>query len=621
VGNGFSRTVRHVKTGSPVSASNTSASTRDLESRTEYINNLLQTLVVGRSFQEADQPVAEDVLDGHAVYWNATNGRYERALAGVESAGADGSLVPSASADCLGIVVSKRSAALGTVAFIGTVQLTPEQLTNLFGDTQLPGRHYLSPVEAGRLVKIRPAITVAVAYLFGAVSCETGARVFLLPAMRDFLEDHVHYQFDLTPRPAGEHLPPTPGDPHVITAPDDALPGWLPADHAIFGGNAPAGAVFGYNLAADPALAAAWPPIPVAAVLLEIARPGSGFPTAGRVLSSHVLFDTNGIWWLTDCYGEVPWPTDYSTASLSSSSASDRSSSSSEACPSPGMMLKLSFTKMTFLTDRSVVTSLAPTGTSPIKVVDCNGLPARTGELFLDLDLEAVLQDISEPGSLVLKGIRNSRLEFYAGHVTEGLVTASPRLVLNGTVQRKLTSTTRLHQGIVHMDLVDDTIQREINPVLYKLGDTLERTLGNVEYLAFPENRDSALRMQFNVSYAGLPTTPQMRLRFFFFGRADGPWCELELGYRRLTAPSAGTPTDVDAALTTLALDVVTPSDDYDGAGTDLPADKMIVVDSDPFTVAAGDTVIAMLTRASDAVPVFDSEIGVVRVIGMITGA
>jgi len=166
--------------------------------------------------------------------------------------------------------------------------------------------------------------------------------VVVNPDVKDFLEDHIHYSVNLVAMPAGDCDVVSDGSTHAVTTPDPTQQGWLPADHASFGGVAPAGAKFGYNMAAHPELQSLWPPLPMAAVLLEMQRSSTDpmlQQILGRVSSNFVTFDINGIWWMSDCYGQAPWPVDCGSTS----------SASSRSCASvPTMALILSFIKQTF---------------------------------------------------------------------------------------------------------------------------------------------------------------------------------------------------------------------------------------------------------------------------------
>jgi hypothetical protein len=628
----FASRVNHVQVGSPVSAGNTSKSTRQLEQRTNYIREILDAIEAGRLLVRREQSLDVAVQEGDAVFWNATTKQFEPALAGVESDATTGVFVPLASADCLGICLIKDNPKAGTIALIGMAQLPASVLANMIDGDPVPGRYYLSGANAGKLVRQRPPVTVPVLVVLGpADDCETDSWVFINPQTRDFLEDHIHYQIKLVPLPAGTHIPPTPGDHHEITDPDVEARGWLPADHAVFDGAAPTGAKFGYNLQAHEELNRLWPPIPESAAILEMFQQNlegaeSKFEGLERVQAVYCKIDRRGIWWMTSCYNQVPWDTTLDTTQSLASSMSSESASEAEQCPlDPTMELILSFLKMTFATDKTVVTSLQPGEDEPIEFVNCDGIAANTGDLFAKLKVLAMLDPTLVRGGVVFKEIVDSSLKFRRGWVAEALYAGSDEVVLNGSHQELLDpdaaegpSNPLLHQGIVRVDVQLDTSEREQNPQVIKLGDALEREYKGVTYIGFPEERDSGIRMRFNVPASGLPTNPTMKLRALIFGRAAGPFSEITMGYYRIVRPTDGNPSVVSDGDTVVTFDVVTPTDDYNGLGGNLPADRAIEVESDAFTIAAGDTVFVTLARSASASPLFQADIGFIRIGGII---
>lgn len=630
----FPSRVRHVQPGSAVSASNTSASSRDLESRTNYLREILEAIEAGRLLVHRNQQLHPDVLEGSPVFWDAENKQFDKALAAVENNAETSSFVPSASADCIGICLIKDSPTSGIVAVMGVAKFSASIMTNMVSGTVETGRYYLSAASPGKLVKQRPPVTVAVAFVLGpSDSCETDSWVFINPQMRDFLEDHIHYQIKLVAAPAGTHVPPVTGENHVISSPDEELQGWLPADHESFDGAAPAGAKFGYNLRAHESLNKLWPPLPEEAAILEMFQPNIAgadekFEGLERVSRAYCRIDKRGIWWMTACYNQVPWETSLDTTlSISSSASLSSSSSAGEDCPKdPAIELILSFLKMTFATDKTVVTSLQPDTDEPIEFVDCNGEVASTGDLFARLKIAAMLDPTLIRGGVAFKEIANSSLKFKRGWVAEGLIAGSDTVVLTGTHQELLDpaeaeslDNPMLHQGIVTVDVQLDPTDRELEPQIVKLGDALEREYKGITYIGFPSGRDSEIRMKFYVPPSGLPVSPKLFLRALVFGRAAGPFAEMTMSYYRLIRPGDGTPTPLTEGDTDLTFDLVTPSDNYDGLGTNLPADRAIEVESDDFTITPGDTVFVTLARASDATPLFQSDIGVIRVVGIIT--
>lgn len=628
----FANQVDHVQPGSAVAASNTSKSTRQLEQRTNYLREILESIEAGRLLVRREQALDVEVEEGDAVFWNSETKQFERALAGVENDPTTGSLVPLPSSDCLGICLVKDNPKAGMIGLLGMASLPPAVLEQMIDGDAVPGRYYLSGANPGKLVKQRPPVTVPVAFVLGpADSCETDSWVFINPQTRDFLEDHIHYQIKLVPYPAGTHVPPVPGEHHVITDPDPETRGWLPADHAIFDGAAPAGAKFGYNLKAHQELNRLWPPIPESAAILEMFQrrldgAESKFEGLERVQEVYVKIDRRGIWWMTSCYNQVPWDTTLDTTTSISASISSESVSEAEQCPlDPQIELILSFLKMTFATDKTVVTSLQPDDGEPISFVNCDGREANTGDLFARLNVLAMLDPTLIRGGVVFKEIVDGKLKFRRGYVAEALIAGSDEVILNGSHQELLDPAAAeseenplIHQGIVRVDIQRDLSEREQAPQVVKLGDALEREYKGVTYIGFPESRDSGIRMRFNIPPSGLPNNPKLLIRALIFGRAAGPFSEMTMSYYRIPRPATGTPSDVTDGDTSITFDVVTPTDDFDGLGTNLPADKAIEVESDEFTIVAGDTVFVTLQRSESASPLFQADIGVIRIGGII---
>lgn len=618
--------VRHVQQHSGVTASNTSQSTRELESRTNFLQDQLSAVTAGMLLQWQHRAVAAAVLEGSAVYWNAGSSRFEAAIAGAEHDATTGLYVPTAASDTLGICLHKSDSTTGTIIFAGFAEMTPAQVVNLFGAAAAPGRYYLSAVSPGKLVKQRPSVTIAVAYLLGPASaCDVNSWVYILPQHRNFLEDHVHFQLALTALPAGGHVPPDTGDPHEITDADASLPGWLPADNSSFNGTAPAGAVFGYNIAADAALAAVWPPMPPSSAVLEIMRPAtvsateiSGFV---RVPADFVRIDLNGIWWMTDCYNQVPWDTNYN-------SEAELSSSSAVACPvSPPVRLSIAFVRMLAITDKTVVTSLQPATGEPLKFLNADGIPATTGDLYAQLNLSLLIATAEEYGGQTLKDIAGDVSQFKRGWVTEGVVAGSAAVLLSSTHSRPLDpdntisdTNPEVHQGIITLDVASDGTDRELQPQLTKLTDTLEREHKGVLFIGFPPGRTSSAKFSIVVPNTGLPTgNLVMHMRTLVFGRAAGPLPEITMTYTRVTRPALHTPTALVAAQTAFDYDVTTPSSDTDGSGTDLLVDNVIEVDSDTFSIAAGDTIFVTVQRAAAATPTLAADFGLIRIVGIVS--
>lgn len=618
-GRSFPSRIRHIQAGEPVSAGVTSRPDKAMEGRTNYLKEVIDQIEAGRALILRDQAVAPEVLEGQPVYWNADNDRYEQALAAVENTDV-GVFAPTASSDCIGMVLAKKVGNTADIVIWGVVAF-PTLANAIATETIQVGRYYLSQTEAGQLVFQRPPVTVPVCYVLGPKdACDTNIWVFVQPTPRNFLEDHIHYQFELTARPAGDHVPPAPGEQHVITNADGTQLGWLPADDPSFNGKAPRGAKFGYNIAAHAGLNRVFPPIPVTAAVLEMYRPSPtedpapAFYGLQRVPSELLQVTNDGIWWLSDCYNEVPWPVDLDTTLSSSSSslsaASISSSSAVATCPVPrAMQLIFSFLKMTFLTDRAVVTSLEPDEGEPFLFVNCDGEPAKTGALFARLIWTLLVED-DYAGGQALKGITETH-RFKRGWVTEGLIAGADGVILTSTHSRLLDpeaaagpANPTVHQGLVTVDVQLDPTERELLPQLVVLGDALERVYKGITYLGFPNGRDSGIRAKFVVPSAGLPTVPKLKIRVQLFGRGAGTLTDMDASYYISVRPTIGVPTPITAGDTTLGL----------ATNVVVVADEIHEIESALLDIAAGDTIFVSLERAANGSPTYDYEIGLVRI-------
>lgn len=596
--------VQHIQSGEPVSAGVASRPDKALADRTEHLKDRLDATAMGRALFDVDATIAPDVREGQPVYWNPDNMRYELALAGVETDEASGTMAPLPSADVQGLLHTKKNSTLGDVVLCGIVKLPT--LTNAIDGAITAGRYYLSAATEGKLVKQRPPVTVSVCFIQGSKdSCNDDPWVLVNPTMRDFLEDHIHYRFSLVCEPAGDHNPEIAAEDgrHTIENADDALQGWLPADHVIFEGKAPTGAVFGYNLTQHPQLQSVWPPVPLqaAAVLWDKGENLVGATEVPLGADGLVKIDANGIWWMSDCYTDVPWPA--TQAFPVSESSSSESSSSAPECPREEVMrVEVVFLRMVFGNDRSVVTSAKPATGSPITIKNCRGEDATTGDLEFDLNLEFLIDPDEVDGSLVFKEI-TPEFKFKRGRVVEGMIAGDASIELSGSVQSPVSEedATVVHQGIVALTVNLEPTDRDLAPQIVRLQDAVERLYKDVPYLGFPASQDSLVRLRINVPPAGLPASPQMKIRTLILGRVAATLPLLTMTYRRLPQPVIGTPEALPTIDTTLTF----------ASNVAVDVDEMVTVESEAFEVAAGDTVLVTIARDADAG--YAGEVGIIR--------
>lgn len=590
-------TVRHVVPGEAVRAGVDGRPTRDLEARTAYLKDRMDAAELGRAVFDRDAALAPGLVAGCPVYWDDGAQRYAAAYAGwaVDAAGV---VAPAPAALVVGLLYAKTSDTLGAVVLSGRVDALDLTAVVVGGEVRAgplwlsgdPGLLTWSPVPTGPLVAV----------------ADGAGGVFVTPSFKGFVEDHTHYRHELVCRPAGTHVAPAPGDRHAIADADADRPGWLPADHPVFGGRAPSVAAWGYNLRADPALRRLWPPVPLAAAgLVWDKGAGGGGVEVPLGVTGLCVVDRNGLWWTSDCYGDVPWPTDLDTAVSSSASSSAR-----PECPRDEQMrLAVYFTRMAFLTDRTVVTSLAPAAGSPIRVLDCDGAAASTGALVLALDGEFALEGTTEPGHLVVKSQSGSK--FLRGPVVEAL-RADP----DGSVELTATATrAAADDAAVTEYLGTVTVKANLEPgerllltQVVDLADVRQRTYLDLMALGFPAGQAATARVKLAVPTANLPASPRLKIRVQVWGRTAGTLPDLTFAYRVVPRPAGLTPAAVPTADTagTLACSAAVGADEY------------VEAETDDFAVAAGDTV--QFTVGREAADGYAGEVLLLDVTGVLFG-
>jgi hypothetical protein len=286
------------------------------------------------------------------------------------------------------------------------------------------------------------------------------------------------------------------------------------------------------------------------------------------------------------------------------------------------------FLRMVFGNDRSVVTSLQAGPGSPIRVTNCDGLVAKTGDLELNLDLNLAIKPPDLDGARVLKRIEDG-YKFRQGWVTEGVVSGSAPIVVtsypsNPVAARALTAAEKTglgfpaeaditaQRGLVKISFNDALVERELSPQIIRLSDAVERLYKDVPYIGFPSGQDSLVRVRFIVPAAGLGLGLQVVLRAQLLGLSTGALPELEVTYRRLPRP-AGAP------ISLVAVDV-SPALAF-ASNVAVTANNVVEIESAPFPVAEGDTVLVTMRRrlvggGSDG---YLGEVGLLRLSGIVT--
>lgn len=599
----WDRFIKLIKEGEPVSPGTPNRPLQQLDQNLRYLWDIIQAAALGSTVYARSQTIDSTLEVGQPVYFNAANARFEPAYAAAVSDQATGYLVVPDQAQVWGIVANKLHANLADILLFGYAQIDIAQAigseVNLDGSVPA-GTWYLSGQSVGKLTRQLPPVTIPV--------CKTDASggVYVNPKFVDFLENHRHYVFPLLMYPAGDVTPPVPGGTHVITNPDSASQGWLPANDAIFNGLAPVGAKFGYNLSQDSQLRNLYPPVPLQSACVVMQRP-SIYDTTGehrwygqQLMEDLVVVDRNGIWWMSDCYDEVPWPTDLDTASVSSESYAP--------CDPLGReyALKLYYTRVGFATDNSTVTSLR--SLDERLVITCAGQPteATTGDLEIDLDLQFMIGQLNKTGFQVIKAFNTSTNTFDFGPVCEGIYANSNNVILEGTSQT--LDGKQVFQGPVGIGVLSSDTQ-ELPSQLVRLDGVTEENYP-VLYLGMPNDITTNYVVKFEVPGDAPVSNFQLRLRIL--GRAAGTLPQLTVSYYTSSRPPDGliTPVNVTQAYTSLTIATVAT----------VGANQAVEALSDGFQVQPGDIVYILVQRTpADPGDAYAGEMGVMQQVGVLT--
>lgn len=592
--------VEHVRDGEPVESKVDSRPTRALENQSRYLKDRIDGIESKESLVSYEAVVESDAIIGMAVRWNGATAQFERALAEFQFNRETSTLETSPLSDVVGVIAYKHSATIADVVLFGKY---PINIASVIDDASevTSGRYFLSGKTKGKLSK-KPAIAdVAVLHADGQ------GNVFVQPQLRDGPFNHVHYEFELSLSPCGDSPAPSPGGTHSIINVDDEIRGWLPASHSSFNGLAPTGAAFGYNLKSHEALNNVFPPMPTesaSVVLFKAESDGNGveLPMGQTGL---VYIDINGIWWMSNCYNDVPWAYFSGSSSMSQGSTPE--------CPRDIVRkLVLRFGKSSYSLERTVVTSLDPIPGTGVEIIGCyDNQPANTGPLKIGVNLNLAIDAEDALGSLVFKEVENNK--FKRGQVLEGLIAADSSISVSSTQSRYLIpdddTTDVVHQGIVTISSSLSSVERFLQPQVVRLSDAKERYYQDVMYLAFPPSQNSSIRLKVLVPHQdSLSGDPTLKLRLRILGRTSGTLPSLTVSYRILPKPSGSGTEPLPTTDTNLSISTSHAID----------ADEYISVTSNPINPVDGEDIV-FFTISRSSGDGYAGEVGIIEAVAVLT--
>lgn len=509
-----------------------------------------------------------DALVGQPVYYSEDTQRFELARY-ASTTSESGQIYLEETAEVWGIIREKPTADTALILICG---MSTVDLTESIDVLPASGKYYLSDV-AGMLSPIPPD-DVAPVYVLSATA---DGNVLFRPWSGEYAGLVLQWKHELLPVAAG--TPSTADGEVTIGSPNNELPGWLPAGNAIFGGNAPVGAVFGYNIAADEVLEVKWPPRFLNTVHLDLDRgldPNIGGTSVPLGANGLAIIDANGIWWMNGCEDDTP----FDPAQFAGTDVGD--------CPrqSPKRLTMYAARPAGIAASDNLTMSLRATHPS-LRVVrrDTTSL-ATTGDLDILLDVaQLITTQLDDDYGYAVKRADNGRLT--RGPVVTAIRSTSPQFVISSSSSYGIDG--QYKHGEIMINSTGVT-----TPELYPMTTALVRAEEEVVYgtlgIGLPTVRDSSFRSKFIVP-AGIGGTATVSFRVWIMGHFPNS-NSVSITTEQLTLsvkilPPPGPSTNVAVLSETAVTLPVSPVENG----------KVFQQTSSTFTVAAGSIVYAELAR------------------------
>lgn len=579
----FKDVIRMLLDGANVDSATFNRVFRELDNNLQYLKDWVDTSLASKGIFAREVTCEEGLLVGQPAWYNPATQRFERAKAVISADNSNGLLTVAGSSYAVGLVSFKQNSTKCDILLAGVMEL---DLSNAIAGTITDGIYSVSAIEAGKLQKSDVIPYVPVAQVMGDL-------VFVRANLADIFSRHVHHNYELICAPAG--VPQLDGR-WTIEDSDSEMEGWLPADDAIFDGNAPEGAVFGYNIAAS-GLADVWPPLPVTGAGLFWDRgAGVGATLVPEGPEGLVIIDEFGIWWMSDCAASAPWP--FSDGEL-------MTTTTEPDCPiESGMRMTLNFVKTGAVTSSIAVLSLTPG--SDIVQITCKetGDEATTGNLVINVDISLLMEEsTSTAGYVALKELTTDG-KFKRGKVVESIKSSSESLLVAGSEELGDGSAV----GKIVLTAFNNPLGAELSVQNVQLdGAQLEYPDENMAIL-FEADRNSGLVGELHVP-SGLSgiASANVKVRAWIMGDAAGTLPPMTLTARVLNRPS-GSPVAIPTT------DSAVTFDSEVAVGTN----EYVEVESANISATPGASIQFSLSREAEGGDGYDGGVYLVKLLGRI---
>jgi len=490
----FPANIPLISDGQPVQAGVVNNPLRLLDQRTVALNEAITEAMIGSAVILREMPMeGANVLPGMSLY-RGSDGVFRPALTAINPTTGSNFGALAEKSFVWGIVQSKINNTLGNIVVHGVLRFSSSDLAAVCetaGPTNGPVFLSATTGNDGFVTQRRPPIGVTIGTLYNDA---LSGNVYLMVNIgwKDPLEGHVHYHRQLTA----------------------SLNAWeTPAAASLNGYTVPAGALYRYKIEDDPVLDFFWPPIPISAVHYDV----NGI-AADLIANDTVLVNDEGIWWK-------------SVSNLST------------------VRHDFYFTRMTFKTDASVVTSLTSDSDS-LEIKNSQGNAATTGDLRIKLKFTVASEESSLNGQAV-KEIDGMTAKL--GPVVDGLRTTTPDYVtITGGSTVSIGGTT-YRKGALTLSVLSGSAPREGPIDFVELNNVDVDQYNNVYYLALKQTVTGVVLGRVQLPVLGLPTSMTMTLHVSVLGRVNGTTPTLAVEYlviprqSSVNSPSA-LPTSFSAA-------------------------------------------------------------------------
>jgi hypothetical protein len=506
-----------------------------------YLFSQIQAIQSGEVLIARNVSLSGPMVPGTPVYYDEVNNNFAPALSAVNVNPGDNYGFAADSSVVRGIVLVTYGALAGDIALGGRIRndVWDIDFTAVIDNaTIVPGIYYLGSVTPGQLSKSRSNLSV---YLG---SMDNDGNFIFNPVVNGSIRDHIHYRFDLL----------------ATLVPDQTTEGWAPAGGFL---KAPVGAVYGYVVQKNPALAAAFPPVPLDGHYFEFQ--GTGVHRQAYILNSY------GIWWMSaTAPNALTVDPNYPTGS--------------------GYLRYFRLWIMLLNYGGPVVTSLAPAtnpAVVPVQFSDPNGNPAASGALLAFLTSFRVPGVATDETPFAQKTIAGPKMS--SGPVVTRLVpgfgiTLVPLPIPGGDPAVTYGDPVNGFYGPVQI-AAGASADLTGSPTVVQLNNAAEDIYGNVPVIQLPRLQVSGVTLKVVIPPV-LPPNQGVRISMDIIGPA-AITVPLQISYIRITAGQ-------NIIQTLIPLTPVNPT---------LIINQIITVLTDEVPVAPGDTVIFQITQANAGLP------------------